>query len=316
MLDVIKILFFVVAGIFLASILNDAPSARELGGGGGGTTPRGEYVRSYDRNGDGVISDDEYRAGETARIAEEIEDLEEEVAEAILEENRSPHAAYVSLRSGNLHTEDEDAEYVVIYASDRLPNPIRITGWRLESLVSKRGASIPRGTSILTPSRSNRVIRDIMLAPGEGAVVITGNGDDINVSFLTNACTGYLNEEFEFVPTLDTQCPLLEDEDLAAFRITPSAFQDDDDYIECIDAIENVPSCGPAQGYVGIPNRCREFIHDYATYEGCFELHENDADFLSNEWRVFLGSRIDLWRSDREAVVLVDENGLLVDIIR
>ncbi len=137
----------------------------------------------------------------------------------------------------------------------------------------------------------------------------------IRSSFFTNKCTGYLEENHDFVPALFAQCPRLSEEDLDAFNISPNDFRDLDDYDMCIDAIEDVQSCREGHPSNDVPTRCKNFIRDYSDYSGCYELHRYDTDFLGDEWRIFLGETSDLWRSEREAVALIDENGKVVDVI-
>ena len=318
MLDIIKVLFFVVAGIFIVSILNQNPLISTDGGThsiSGDTQLERSYERSYDKDGNGIVDSEEYRLGELARVTEELEILTDNLEEALREENKSPHAEYISLTNGNLYEDTADAEYITIHASSRLPSPVRITGWKLKSLVSDRVKTIPKGASYYTPSRLRRSVKDIFLAPNERAVVVSGDGDDFDISFLTNTCTGYLTESYDFIPSLSRSCPRLRDENLALFRITPQDFSDVDDYDECIDAIKDVPMCTEGDTPSGLPSRCRAFIEDYSDYGGCYDLHYVDSDFLGSEWRIFLQSGSDLWRSESEAVALVDENGKIVDVI-
>lgn len=318
MLDIIKIAFFVVAGIFVVSILNDNPLTATSDSDRNSSEQaelNESYMRSYDKNGNGVVDAEEYRLGELARITEELEVLTRNLEDALREENKSPYAEFISLSNSNFDADRSDEEYVTIQASSRLATPVRITGWKIKSLVSGRTKTIPKGASFYTPSRTRRTTRDIFLAPNERAVVISGDGDNFDTSFLTNACTGYLAESYDFVPSLSRSCPRLIDENLAQFRISPTAFDDPDDYDDCIEAIEDVSMCQEGDPSSRVPGRCRVFIEDYSDYAGCYDLHQYDTDFLGSEWRIFLQSGTDVWRSEREAVALIDSNGKVVDII-
>lgn len=317
MSSTLKIIFFVIAGIFIVSYLNENPitASPRNGGISGDTEISGSYLRSYDKNGDGSVDAEEYRLGELARITEELEILTENMEDALREENMSPYAEFVSITNSNFYADRSDEEYITIHASSRLPSPVRITGWKLKSLVSDRTKTLPKGASYYAPSRLRRVENDIFLAPNERAVVISGDGDNFDTSFLINACTGYLAEEYDFTPSVPLSCPRLSNENLAQFRISPQDFDDADDYDDCIEAIEDVPMCREGSPSSRVPGRCRIFIEDYSDYDGCYSLHQYDTDFLGNEWRIFLNSGSDLWRAEREAVALLDENGKVVDIV-
>ncbi len=318
MLSIIKILFFVIAGIFLVSILNENPVSLSTRGSGSSNLEapsRDVYLRSYDRNRDGVVSDEEFRLGELARVTEEVGVLTKNMEEALRAENRSPYADTISLRSSRLSADDEDEEYVTIVASNRLSSPVNISGWKLKSLLSEKVRSIPRGTTHLASTRAFQTSDNIFLGAGDSAVVLSGNVAGIRSSFLTNKCTGYLEENHDFVPGLFAQCPRLSEENLSAYNISPEHFRNLTEYDSCIDAIEDVQSCREGHPSSDVPSRCRTFIHDYSDYEGCYKLHQFDSDFLGDEWRIFLGSTADLWRSDREAVALIDGNGKVVDVL-
>ena len=55
---------------------------------------------------------------------------------------------------------------------------------------------------------------------------------------------------------------------------------------------------------------CQQFLATL-NYKGCFEAHESDADFFSNQWWAWTGSNI--LDPSHDVVNLYDRNGLLVD---
>ncbi len=320
MLSFIKVIFFVVAGIFLVSYLQETDFSVSSGSSNtydsSGTTERAAYTRSYDRNNDGAVSDSEYQKGELARIEDEIELLEEEVALALEDANASPFRDKVSLRGGNIYAEG-DEEYVTLYASIGDNETINITGWKLKSLLTKRSVTLGEGVQYLTSGRPWFGEDDIYLADGDTAYVSTGGAAAIRTSFLTNKCTGYLDTNYRFTPSLPRDCPLLRDEDLDSFDLSFNDFRREREYDECMDAIENVYMCERGTTNHDLTDDCRDFIRNYSTYDGCVKLHKNDPDYLGDEWHIFLNaSRDDLWRSEREAIGLYDRNGKVVDVIR
>ncbi len=316
-----KVGFFVIAGIFIVAVIKDAGisfsgSGNGFSGGSHELTDRSSYLRSYDENNDGVVSDEEYRLGELARIEAEIEAIEKGIEEGVYSQNTSPYAGMIELQSGNMWTDVRNEEYVQLEASDENTSPIAITGWVLKSLISGRDAKIRNGVRVLTTTRTQFGADTIYLAPGDTAIVSTGGAAGIRTSFLTNECSGYLDTGDRFSPSLSSQCPLLEEENLSRFDLGFDDFDDEDDYDECLDAIESVGQCEQGDTPSGITRDCREFIEDYGTYAGCVKLHRNDLDFLGTEWRIFLNETRELWRDEREAIGLFDAQGKLVDVWR
>jgi hypothetical protein len=319
MLTFIKIIFIVIAGIFLVSFLQEGDFS--LVGSDHTTTngpaDRAAYTRSYDDNNDGTISDSEYRDGEIERIQAEADRLEEEVALALEEENRSPYRDMVEISTSGADATDRNDEYVTIEAASDNPRPIDITGWHLKSLVTGRDARIPKGVRFLQGNRPWLSQTDIYLVAGDTAYVTTGGAAGIGTSFLTNECIGYLDRNDRFTPSLSQSCPQLEDEDLERFDLSFDDFRDEDDYDACMDAIEDVGTCERAVPDRDLTRQCRDFMSSYSNYDGCVKLHKSDTDFLGDEWHIFLNlSRNDLWREEREAIALLDENGLIVDVER
>lgn len=317
MLDVIKFVFFIVAAIFFvsyvqenSSILNSTSSYGVSGNGG-----TAAYTRSYDSNADGTITDTEYRQGELDRIQNEVTQIAKAVQKALDEQNRSVYYDKITLGYGNVYTENSREEFITIEANYSNTAPIVISGWKLESLLSGTRVTVPKGVAILEGDRPWRNERSVFLAAGEKAIVNSRYAVGINTGFLENKCAGYLDRKYHFTPSISQSCPRLEDEDLASFGIAPREFDEVEDYEACMDAIESTFRCERGSYDSDVPRTCRTFINEYSTYDGCVELHKTDADFLGKTWRLFLGSSKDLWRSQREAIALIDDVGKVVDVL-
>lgn len=322
MQQLVKLVFFFVAAVFIVSYLNTESLSGGLNlsgsssGSRDGLSDRNEYNRSYDTNADGFVSDEEYRQGEINRIAQEVEELEDAVAEALQEHVRSPYHGMITLSMGAARSEHRNDEYLVLHTNYRNETSINITGWQVKSLMSGRRGVIKQGVQLLE-DRPWRNDHDIYIAPGDTAIITSGSAAGIATSFLTNSCMGYFDRD-RFTPSIWGNCPLLEDEDLDSFGLGYDDFRREDDYDACMDAIESVRSCE----IVRSPDRdleddCRDFIKEYSNYDGCVELHKDDADFYGDEWRIFLGSsKNDLWRYEREAIALYDAQGRVVDVLR
>jgi len=195
---------------------------------------------------------------------------------------------------------DPQKEYVEIRASSQNDKPLRITGW---TLVGKNGLDIKIGQgAYLAYSAQVNPQEDIFLKPGERAIVVAGESP-IGTNFRLNKCTGYFEQFQDFEPSLPKDCPEPEDENL------PSNLND-----QCLDYLERLPRC---EMLISIPPglsiACQNYINDKINYKTCVEVHKDDADFYKSEWRVYLGRKEQLWKKERETIILEDENGRIID---
>lgn len=223
----------------------------------------------------------------------------------------SPLHGTVSLSRyvSNADASDARSEYVQVSVEGGAPSPVNITGWTLRSGASGRQATIPGGTATPTAGVVNP-IRDIVLFPGESAIIVSGVSP-IGTSFRENKCIGYFGSLQTFTPSLPQGCPSAAD-DLAAFY-GASYIRDP----SCIDYADSLPRCEvPATLRTTILSKaCRAFLGTYMNYNGCVSLHSKDADFGGNAWRIYLGRDKDepLWRTRHEVVELLDREGKTVD---
>ncbi len=109
--------------------------------------------------------------------------------------------------------------------------------------------------------------RDISILPGSTVFLIDG-ASPIGASFRVNKCIGLLAEFQEFYPPL----PLA--------PVSPSL-----DW-----------------GITGTSSSIRS-----ATYNGCVNAHKDDLDFYSNNWRIYLKTKV--WSQTGDFVRLVDPQG-------
>ncbi len=207
---------------------------------------------------------------------------------------------------GSKETEPNE-EYVEIKADKKNKNPMKITGWKLKG---KSGFDIiiGKGAFYVYASADSQPQEDIYLKPGEKAVIITGSSP-IGTSFKLNKCAGYFEQFHEFTPELDTECPLLRDEEL------PTSLINNDD---CLDYIDRVSSC---QTIISIPYKysfklsssCQDYVLQNANYKTCLENHKDDSDFYLPEWRVYLDRNEELWKKKRETITLYDSKNNIID---
>jgi hypothetical protein len=199
-----------------------------------------------------------------------------------------------------------DDEYVELSVAQNANVPVDLTGWTIESEATGAAAVIPKGTEIPTSGIVNAA-QDIVLTPGENAVLISGQSP-IGASFRENKCIGYFSTFQTFFPSLPQNCPSPSDE-LDSFYGA--------DYIRdeiCVDYAKTLSRCEVAiTPPVGATSACQSFIAKYLNYNGCITAHQNDSDFEGDTWRIYLGRSNSMWRTQNEVVKLLDASGNTVD---
>ena len=219
----------------------------------------------------------------------------------------SPYRAIVSM-SHYVSGAGGDAknESVEISIAQDAGMPVDLSGWKLVSEATGIAAAIPKGTEVPTSGIVNPV-QDIVLTPGERAIVITGQSP-IGASFRENKCTGYLSTFQPFYPSLPQNCPMPSDELVSfygAYYIRDPA---------CMDYVNKLSRCQVVLSPpTTVSGACQNFMVQYLNYNGCVAAHRNDADFEGNTWRIYLGRLFSMWRTQHEVVKLLDINSKTVD---
>lgn len=250
---------------------------------------------------------------EADRAQRERDQAEKEHAEAITYGEQSPYEGLVHIsRSSGTRSPFAKHEYITIEARSGNDVDVLVTGWKLESRVTKAYGFIGKGVSVPVLGSTQNVEEPIWLAPGERAVITTGRSP-IGISFKENICSGYLEQYQDFTPSISRSCPTPRNE------IEEVGIERYDD--ECYDYVRRLPRC---KIITDIPEEdeepeltssCRLFVEERLTHNGCTNAHRLDRDFDKGVWRVFLGSYAELWREDRDIIRLLDQNGKTVDLI-
>lgn len=217
----------------------------------------------------------------------------------------SPYTGDVNISSGSGGPSQTEAsqEYVAIRVASGAGS-VNVTGWRIMSMESGASVTIPQAQPIAQQAGS----ADVVLAPGGEAFISTGSSP-IGASFRENACIGYIANRYQFSPALGgSSCPAPADELGAFFEGDGAA------YNECREAVRGFARCEVPTAPSGISSRCRSFIQERLNYPGCVRVHQDDAEFFGDTWRVYLGQRTELWRTDNETLRLVDREGRTVDV--
>lgn len=225
----------------------------------------------------------------------------------------SPVAGMVEIvKSDNsLTTTDLDYEYIEIRARSSNAQPINISEWSVQSMISNTWIGIPQGTGLYVVGEVNE-LQDIYLRPGDRAIIATRQSP-VGVSFRVNRCSGFLSDTQSFEPPISTSC-------VAPSDILPPTIENLKKYDDiCVRFAENFGKCSyvtsDVTGFENLSKVCREYIQPRLTYNFCSTTHANDIDFFANnEWRIFLNQDETLWRESYEVIRLLDEHNRTVDV--
>lgn len=248
---------------------------------------------------------------QVAEVYEELDKLEEDVRGLELIEPRSPYYGLITMKAGGAKDTDPQKEHVIITAEAGNISPITVTGWTLESYVTRSEAEIPEGARLLK-SHTSRSEEPIALRPGERAYLISGE-TPLRVSFRENMCTGYLHEHEDFSPSLKKNCPLPQDELLGYTGVKASDSK-------CAEFVDDIKRCEIIDedevDEANLSGSCESFINGVLDYEGCVARHDDDLTFFATgDWRIYLEADRELWRSTREIIRLLDQDGKVVAVV-
>lgn len=225
------------------------------------------------------------------------------------QEEASPYAGMVELSQGRARSTTSDEEYIILRTDRNLETPLTISGWRIESSATGQGVDLPQGVSLPFLGQVN-VELPISVSKDMTVYLITGRSP-VGVSFRTNLCTGYFAQFQDYTPRLKEECPRPEDElyESASVQFVPNE--------ACVNFVDRIDRCTFTQTAipVAVGNQCQSFILETLSYSGCIEEHRRESNFYKNEWYVYLSRDQELWRNSPERIVLLDENGKVVDAL-
>lgn len=175
---------------------------------------------------------------------------------------------------------------------------IDITGWQIKSKDS--GEYIPQAIDVYDPSGLTAP-SDILMKIGD-TVYLYSSSAPFNLRL--NECVGYIANVADFVPALPLDCPQV---DQSAIQNFTGACQE---YIDTLGGCAQPDMSSPM-----IPRTdyaCQDYLENNFNYKSCFEAHDGDANFLSDQVWVWTGSNVvDQYH---DTVELLDRNGMLVDL--
>lgn len=219
-------------------------------------------------------------------------------------QNASPFSGDVSIDDVMEPGTFAGSEYIKLSTST--DEPINITGWSIVSEMTGNRAYITNASNLPLINAEGPIIikgyQDIILASGSSP---------IDISFRTNMCTGYFEEKNFFNPSLSRKCPSVDDYDLS------TQIEDSD---TCMEYLNSLSTCElPKKSLPNMPSYCKNFVQENISYQGCVNSYKNSSHFYENEWRVFLKSRVPLWRqykdgkNNQEILKLLDAQSRVVD---
>jgi hypothetical protein len=261
-----------------------------------------------------VIEENQTPEEQLESINRGVQKLEKDVTAANEKAKRSPYYDKVSASIIGINSEDPNDELITLFTNLGSNEKVDITGWYFKSEVTGNYATI--GKAALLPYPNQGTETDVVLKQGD-TVYINKGFSPIGISFRTNKCTGYFEENRTFNPSLPLACPRASDEKIPLF----STNQESQD--ACLDAIRYIPTCSTrSSSYTRklpdtVPAACKTYIEKEINYNTCVNLHLSDLNFAGQEYYLYLKSFAHLWRDQNrdDKINLYDQNGLIVDTI-
>jgi hypothetical protein len=212
-------------------------------------------------------------------------------------EQLSPYFGKINISTVSYYTWGNYPAYITLSSSLPPDEKISITGWRIKSNLET--ILIPQTIEVYDPSGFSSSV-DIIFKAYQ-TVSFYSSFSPIGQNFRLNKCIGYLEEIYDFSPPLPRNCPYINRAEISGLSGT------------CQNYILSLSSCQmPAPNPPISPNdeACWAYLNTL-NYRGCFDRYRRDTDFLSSEWKVWMG-RINL-DSSHDRLLLFDKNNLLVD---
>jgi len=214
--------------------------------------------------------------------------------------NISSNYQKVEIRDIEYKQTDFKKDYIVLRnVSDE---NINITGWTIQT--NNANVNIPQAVKVLASPSTGTDKVDIVLIPGDELIAMAGNSPS-GVSFLTNKCTGYLDQG-KYEPSLNNNCPWPNSSDYSHLIKYCRDFIDDLDRCQLPDYSDNTD--------VGGNSECTLYLNQTLNYSACYSDYRLDPDFYGDEWRVFFNQTSrDIFSNVSDTVILEDKSGLKVD---
>jgi hypothetical protein len=213
----------------------------------------------------------------------------------------SPYYGKVEIDEVQPEEDNFEQDYLVLRSDDR--EIINISGWTIKNK-NNESFTIPRAAEKFNGSAAGSQKIDIILNDGD-EVIVSARANTVQGNFRVNKCSGYLGETNDFNPELDIDCPETSESQYSYLKKTCREYIDDLNQCEIPDYSKNFD--------VAADSQCTAFLNDNFNYSQCFKKYGQDVDFLTDEWRLFMGKTKDFFDDYEDKITLTDSNGLLVD---
>lgn len=246
----------------------------------------------------GIVSNDPVKDTSTSGSSSSSKD----------EGNTSFYAGKVILKKASASNATAKDEYIEIEIDDKAGSDVILAGWKVQSTITNNAITLDTVSPLFRFGRSGTT-DELRLKPKDTLTIVTGMSPLTQKSFRENKCMGYLRHYYSFSPSISSSCPKPEDE-LEAYGKIP--LTDD----ACRTYVSRLSSCkAPLSSEIPttVSLACRYFVENNINYNACIDKHLSDADFWKDEWRIYLNRSDELWRKNREELVLLDQFGNQVD---
>ncbi|OGZ34922.1 MAG: hypothetical protein A3A94_02830 [Candidatus Portnoybacteria bacterium RIFCSPLOWO2_01_FULL_43_11] len=209
---------------------------------------------------------------------------------------------YQKMEIINVHPKEKKFENDYLILKNNSSEEINISGWTLKSKADS--FSVPKAVNQLKYPFSAGDSADIRV-PSRGEVLISFGKSPEGVNCRLNQCTGYLDRDKQFFPSLPKNCPKIEEEEYGHLKKT------------CRDFIKGLDSCEipdySGNWKISADNECTAFLNEKFNYNYCYKNNYLETNFLEDKWRVFLNKSTDILDNDSDKLILKDKNGFLAD---
>ena len=185
---------------------------------------------------------------------------------------------------------------VVVWSNTSGNETVNVTGWTVKS--NKGSFAIPQAQEEYSFGGSPSDIR-----LGSGNRVAIYSLEAIKGNFRLNKCLGYIEDVSPFLPALPRTCLYISRSEVNHLSGA------------CQDYVLSLRTCQQPAANPPVPvddSNCHDFLRKL-NYVGCVEKYRRDADFLSSEWRVWLGNQANIFDPLHDKIQLIDKTGKVVD---
>ncbi len=245
------------------------------------------------------VSEPKGAVSKTSVLYPEISDSQ--IPAGFSRKDLSPYFNKISISSAYSSSQGSTPSQIRISSNLKKGEIVDITGYKIKSNLKE--IIIPQAVNIYEP---------LGFAPQENIVLsnnnyinIYSNTSPLNKNLRLNKCIGYLEDIYNFNPSLPQNCPSVPRSEITYLS------GDCQNYIFSIGSCK-LPDVSFYNAFPGTDqgNACRAFLNTIS-HNTCYQKHRFDSDFLSNEWRVWTNYNILDPRHDW--LWLFDKNGLLMD---